>query len=73
MVRDLQRELNHQFNKGLKVDGWFGDNTINVLVNVRRGAKGNLTKIIQLRLESKGYKCDMVQTVALDMKQRNGT
>lgn len=56
LVRDLQRELNHQFNKGLKVDGWFGDDTINALVNVRRGAKGNLTRIIQLRLESKGYK-----------------
>ena len=55
IVRDLQRELNHQFNKGLKVDGWFGDKTINALVNVRRGARGNLTRIIQIRLMSNGY------------------
>lgn len=56
IVRDLQRELNKQFNAGLKVDGWFGDNTINALVNVRRGARGNLTRIIQRRLIAKGYK-----------------
>jgi len=56
IVRDLQRELNKQFNKGLKVDGWFGQNTINALVNVRRGARGNLTRIIQYRLMSNGYR-----------------
>lgn len=56
LVRDLQRELNHQFNKGLKVDGWFGQNTINALVNVKKGARGNLTRIIQLRLISNGYR-----------------
>lgn len=55
-VKNLQRELNKQFNAGLKVDGWFGDNTINALVNVRRGARGNLTRIIQRRLIAKGYK-----------------
>ena len=56
IVRDLQRELNRQFNAGLKVDGWFGDNTIDALVTVRRGARGNLTRIIQRRLMAKGYK-----------------
>ncbi len=56
IVRDLQRELNRQFNKGLKVDGWFGQNTINALVNVRQGARGNLTRIIQRRLTAKGYR-----------------
>lgn len=56
IVKDLQTELNRQFNKGLAVDGWFGQNTINALVNVRKGARGNLTRIIQRRLIAKGYK-----------------
>lgn len=55
IVKDLQRELNKQFRKGLAVDGYFGDKTIAALVNVRRGAKGNLTKIIQGRLIALGY------------------
>ena len=54
-VKNLQRELNIQFNKNLKVDGYFGDKTISALVNVRRNARGNLTKIIQRRLREKGY------------------
>lgn len=56
IVKDLQTELNRQFNKGLAVDGWFGQDTINALVNVRKGARGNLTRIIQRRLITKGYK-----------------
>ncbi len=54
-VRDLQSELNKQFSKNIKVDGYFGDRTIAALVTVRKGAKGNLTKIIQRRLRSKGF------------------
>lgn len=54
-VKNLQRELNRQFNRNLKVDGYFGDRTINALVTVRRNAKGNLTKIIQRRLLARGY------------------
>lgn len=56
IVKDLQTELNRQFNRGLSIDGWFGQNTINALVNVRKGARGNLTRIIQRRLIAKGYK-----------------
>ena len=55
IVKELQYELNKQFNRGLKVDGWFGQKTIDALVNVRRNARGNLTKIIQRRLRAKGY------------------
>ena len=55
VVKDLQSELNKQFNKGLKIDGYFGDLTIAALVTVRQGAKGNLTKIIQRRLIALGY------------------
>lgn len=58
LVKDLQTELNKQFNKGIKVDGWFGQDTINALVTVKKGAKGNLTRIIQKRLIAKGYKLD---------------
>lgn len=54
-VKQLQRELNKQFNKGLAVDGYFGQNTINALVNVRKGARGNLTRIIQQRLQARKY------------------
>lgn len=55
-VRNLQRELNKQFGAGLKVDGYFGDRTIAALRTVRRGATGNLTRIIQRRLMAKGHK-----------------
>lgn len=56
IVKDLQYELNKQFNAGLKVDGWFGQSTINVLVTVRKDARGNLARIIQRRLQVKGFK-----------------
>ncbi|KEI00398.1 peptidoglycan-binding protein [Clostridium botulinum] len=55
LVKELQMELNRQFNKGLKIDGYFGENTLNACILVRRGAKGNITKIIQERLLAKGY------------------
>lgn len=54
-VKALQRELNAQFNAGLKVDGYFGDNTLNACVIIRSGAKGNLTKLVQKRLINRGY------------------
>lgn len=55
IVRELQIELNKQANKNLKVDGYFGNSTLNACILVRRGARGNLTKIIQKRLIAKGY------------------
>ncbi|MCD3244631.1 glycosyl hydrolase [Clostridium botulinum C] len=55
LVKELQRELNIQFNKNLNIDGYFGENTLNACILVRRGAKGNITKIIQQRLLNKGY------------------
>lgn len=54
-VARLQTELNNQFHKGLKVDGLKGPNTLNACVTVKRGAKGNLTKLIQERLNSVGF------------------
>ncbi len=55
IVEALQEQLNIQFNAGLKVDGYFGDSTLNACPLVRIGAKGNITRIIQERLISLGY------------------
>lgn len=55
MVMALQTELNNQFNTKLAVDGIFGTNTYNACINVRQGAEGNITKLIQMMLFIKGY------------------
>lgn len=55
LVIALQTELNKQYNKNLKVDGIFGNNTKNACVSVKRGAKGNITYILQVILVCKGY------------------
>lgn len=55
MVMGLQTELNNQYNAGLAVDGIFGTNTYNACINVRQGAEGNITKLIQMMLFIKGY------------------
>lgn len=54
-VARLQIELNAQFYKGLAVDGLRGPKTLDACVTVRRGAKGNITKLIQERLNSVGF------------------
>lgn len=55
-VARLQIELNSQFYKGLKVDGLRGPKTLDACVTVKRGAKGNITKLIQERLNSVGFR-----------------
>lgn len=55
MVMALQTELNNQYNAGLAVDGIFGNRTYNACINVRQGAEGNITKLIQIMLFAKGY------------------
>ena len=54
LVMALQTELNNQFNSKLAVDGIFGTNTYNACINVRQGAEGNITKLIQMMLFIKG-------------------
>ena len=54
-VAILQIELNSQFYKGLNVDGLRGPKTLDACVTVKRGAKGNITKLIQERLNSVGF------------------
>ena len=55
LVIGLQIELNRQFDRGLDVDGIFGPATKAACVNVRRGAVGNITQLIQSMLYCRGY------------------
>lgn len=55
LLKGLQTELNSQFNRGLVVDGIWGPNTRAATVNVRRGAQGNITWIIQATILGKGF------------------
>ena len=59
LVKGLQTELNKQFNRGLAVDGIFGTKTKSACVNVRKGAEGNITYIIQATLVCKGFNIDV--------------
>lgn len=54
-VARLQTELNNQFHKGLNVDGLRDPKTLDACVTVKRGAKGNITRLIQERLNSVGF------------------
>lgn len=59
LIMALQTELNKQFNARLVIDGIFGTNTYNACINTRRGAEGNITKLIQAMLFIKGYSLDI--------------
>ena len=63
LIKALQTELNVQYNKGLAVDGIFGTNTYNACVNVRQGAQGNITYILQAILHCKGYNTNGVDGI----------
>ena len=54
-VADLQAELNRQYHTGLAVDGLRGPKTLAACPLVRRGARGNITRLIQKRLNSVGF------------------
>ena len=58
LVKGLQTELNKQFGSKLAVDGIFGNNTYNACINVRRGAEGNITYLIQAMLICKGLELE---------------
>ena len=59
LIKGLQTELNTQYNKGLTVDGIWGTKTYNACINVRQGAEGNITMLIQMALFIKGYNLSM--------------
>lgn len=54
LVKVYQNELNKQFKAGLSVDGIPGPKTYNAARNVKRGAKGNLTRVLQALLYMSG-------------------
>jgi N-acetylmuramoyl-L-alanine amidase len=54
LIRGLQLELNRQFGRGLVTDGIWGPRTRAAAVNVRPGARGNMTYIIQSALFIRG-------------------
>lgn len=55
LVKALQMELNKQFNSKLIVDGDWGTKTKNACVTVKKGANGDITRLIQAALICKGY------------------
>lgn len=66
LIKALQTELNKQYEKGLAVDGIWGTKTYNACVNVRQGAEGNITMLIQMCLFIKGYSLSMDKKFGAD-------
>jgi N-acetylmuramoyl-L-alanine amidase len=54
LLRGFQTELNVQFNRNIQVDGIWGPETRQAVVNVGRGARGNITWILQAMLYGSG-------------------
>lgn len=54
-IRRLQAECNNQGFSNQKVDGYPGKNTLDGCPMLKRGASGNITRILQERLNTLGY------------------
>ena len=79
LVKALQTELNKQFGSKLAVDGIFGTNTYNACINVRRGAEGNITWLIQSMLICKLFNINAdgifgsaTESAVREFQKRNG-
>lgn len=79
LVKGLQTELNEQYHRGLAVDGIFGTNTYNACINVRKGAEGNITYLIQAMLVCHSFDIDAdgifgpaTEMAVIDFQSRNG-
>ena len=79
LVKGLQTELNKQFEGNLVVDGIFGTNTYNSCINVRKGAEGNITYLIQAMLVCHSFDIDAdgifgpaTEMAVRDFQSRNG-
>lgn len=79
LVKALQTELNKQYGRGLAVDGIFGTNTYNSCINVRKGAEGNITYLIQAMLVCHSFDIDAdgifgpaTENAVKDFQSRNG-
>lgn len=55
LIKELQTQINSQGYGRVKVDGYFGEDTLKHCPLVRQGARGGITKIIQKRLIQLGY------------------
>lgn len=69
-VRRLQEELNAQFGAGLVVDGIGGSKTLNACPQVKKGAKGNVTRLIQERLVSVGFSLNVDGDFGTNTKEK---
>lgn len=79
LVKVLQTELNKQYHRDLAVDGIFGTNTYNSCINVRKGAEGNITYLIQAMLVCHSFDVDAdgifgpaTESAVRDFQSRNG-
>ncbi len=79
LVKGLQTELNKQYGRGLAVDGIFGANTYNACINVRKGAEGNITYLIQAMLICHSFDIDAdgifgnaTENAVREFQKRNG-
>lgn len=79
LVKGLQTELNKQYGRGLAVDGIFGTNTYNSCINVRKGAEGNITYLIQAMLVCHSFDIDAdgifgnaTENAVREFQKRNG-
>lgn len=63
LILGLQTELNTQFNAGLAVDGIWGPQTRGGIVNVQRGAEGNITWILQAILHIRGHSPEYIDGI----------
>lgn len=79
LVKALQTELNKQYHRGLAVDGIFGTNTYNACINVRKGAEGNITYLIQAMLVCHSFDIDAdgifgnaTENAVREFQKRNG-
>ena len=79
LVKGLQTELNKQYHRGLAVDGIFGTNTYNSCINIRKGAEGNITWLIQSMLICKLFNINVdgifgnaTENAVKEFQSRNG-
>ena len=79
LVKGLQTELNKQYGSKLAVDGIFGTNTYNACINVRIGAEGNITYLIQAMLVCHSFNIDAdgifgnaTENAVREFQKRNG-
>ena len=62
-IKRLQQECNKQGFSNLIVDGIPGSNTLNGCPIVKKGARGNITKLLQEKLVSLGYNTNGVDGI----------